>query len=195
VLAEPIVRLVYQRGEWTPHSTELTAQALLWFSFSLPFAGINLLQTRTFFSLQRPWLPTATATGSLVVNAAVSLALYKPLGIGGIVLGTAVSSAAMTVLQAAILRRLLGGLDLRRTLSAAVRIVMASALLGVVAYFSWRGLDGLLGRSLPAQVVSVGGGVLAGSAVYAAVVLAARIPEAHQIVALLGRRIRPRRGG
>jgi putative peptidoglycan lipid II flippase len=194
VLAEPIVRLVYQRGEWTPHSTELTAQALLWFSFSLPFAGINLLQTRTFFSLQRPWLPTATATGSLVVNAAVSLALYKPLGIGGIVLGTAVSSAAMTVLQAAILRRLLGGLDLRRTLSAAVRIVLASALLGVVAYFSWRGLDGLLGRSLPAQVVSVGGGVLAGSAVYAAVVLAARIPEAQQIVALLGRRIRPRRG-
>jgi putative peptidoglycan lipid II flippase len=193
VLAEPIVRLVYERGEWTPHSTRLTAEALLWFSFSLPFAGINLLQTRTFFSLQRPWLPTATALGSLVVNAAVSLALYKPLGIGGIVLGTAVSSAAMTVLQAAILRRLLGGLDLRRTLAAAAWILVAAALLGAVAYGAWWGLDRVLGRSLPAQIVSVGGGVLAGSAVYGAVVLAARIPEARQIVDLLARRMGPRR--
>jgi putative peptidoglycan lipid II flippase len=193
VLAEPIVRLVYERDAWTPDSTRLTAEALLWFSLSLPFAGINLLQTRTFFSLQRPWLPTATALGSLVVNAAVSLALYKPLGIGGIVLGTAVSSAAMTVLQATILRRLLGGLDLRRTLAAAVWILAASLLLGVVAYLVWRGLDGLLGRSLPAQVASVGGGVLAGSAVYAAVVLAARIPEARQIVDLFARRFGPRR--
>jgi putative peptidoglycan lipid II flippase len=187
-LAEPIVRLVYERGEWTPTSTRLTAEALLWFSFSLPFAGINLLQTRTFFSLQRPWLPTATALGSLVVNAAVSLALYKPLGIGGIVLGTAVSSAAMTVLQAAILRRLLGGLDLRRTLGAAAWIVAASALMGAVAYLVWSGLDGL-----PAQLASVGASVLAGSAVYGAIVLAARIPEARQIVDLFARRLRPRR--
>jgi putative peptidoglycan lipid II flippase len=193
VLAEPIVRLVYERDAWTPESTRLTAEALLWFSLSLPFAGINLLQTRTFFSLQRPWLPTASALGSLVVNAAVSLALYKPLGIGGIVLGTAVSSAAMTVLQATILRRLLGGLDLRRTLAAAVWILAASLLLGVVAYLVWRGLDGLLGRSLPAQVASVGGGVLAGSAVYAGVVLAARIPEARQIVDLFARRFGSRR--
>jgi putative peptidoglycan lipid II flippase len=189
-LAEPIVRLVYERGEWDAESTRLTSEALLWFSLSLPFAGINLLQTRTFFSLQRPWLPTATALGSLVVNAAVSLALYQPLGIGGIVLGTVASSAAMTVLQAVLLRRLLGGLDLRRTLSAVVRILAASVLLGVVAYLVWRGLDGLLGRSLPAQIASVGGGVLAGSIVYAAVVLAARIPEARQILDLFARRFR-----
>ena len=37
------------------------ATALFWFSFSLPFAGVNLLLTRTFFSLQRPWIPTALA--------------------------------------------------------------------------------------------------------------------------------------
>ena len=54
------------------------------FAFSLPFSGWNLLLTRTFFSLQRPWLPTALALGSRsIVNAAISLALYKPLGIAG----------------------------------------------------------------------------------------------------------------
>jgi putative peptidoglycan lipid II flippase len=192
VLAEPIVRLVYERGAWDARSTAATADALLWFSFSLPFAGINLLQTRAFFSLQRPWLPTATALGSLAVNAAVSLALYKPFGIAGIVLGTAVSSAAMTVLQATVLRRLLGGLDLARTLSAGVRILLASALLAAVAYGVHRGLDALLGQSLLAQLVSVGGALTAGAAVYVAAVLAAGIPEARQIVDLFARRLRRR---
>jgi putative peptidoglycan lipid II flippase len=188
-LSVPIVRLVYQRGEFDAESTTLTARALFWFSFSLPFAGINLLQTRTFFSLQRPWLPTATALGSLVVNAAVSLALYGPLGIAGIVLGTAVASAAMTVLQAAVLSRRLDGIDLARTLNAVLRIVAAAVALGLVAYGVWWAVDHALGRSLPAQIISVGAGLVAGSAVYAAIVLKAGIPEARQIADLLGRRL------
>jgi len=191
-LAVPIVRLVYQRGEWTAASTTLTAQALFWFSFSLPFAGINLLQTRTFFSLQRPWLPTATSLGSLVINAAVSIALYKPLGIAGIVLGTAVASAAMTLLQGTLLRRELGGLDVARTLTAAAKILAAAVALGLVAYGAWSGLDAALGRSLPAQVASVGLALIAGGAVYTAAVLAMRIPEARQIVDLFARRLRRR---
>jgi putative peptidoglycan lipid II flippase len=190
VLATPIVRLVYQRGEFDAESTRLTAEALFWFSFSLPFAGVNLLQTRSFFSLQKPWLPTATALGSLAVNAAVSLALYKPLGIAGLVLGTAVASAAMTLLQGTLLRRELGGIDLARTMNAVVKILAAAAVLGVVAYLVHRGLDSLLGRSLIAQIVSVGGALAAGAAVYGTIVLKAGIPEARQIVDLFARRLR-----
>jgi putative peptidoglycan lipid II flippase len=190
VLATPIVRLVYQRGEFDAESTRLTAEALFWFSFSLPFAGINLLQTRSFFSLQKPWLPTATALGSLVVNAAVSLALYKPLGIAGIVLGTAVASAAMTLLQGTLLRRELGGIDLARTMNAVMKILLAAAVLGAVTYLVHRGLDSLLGRSLVAQIVSVGAALAAGAAVYGVIVLKAGIPEARQIVDLFTRRLR-----
>jgi putative peptidoglycan lipid II flippase len=188
-LSVPIVRLVFEHGRWDATATANTAEALFWFSFSLPFAGINLLQTRTFFSLQQPWLPTATSLASLVVNAAASLALYRPLGIAGIVIGTAISSLAMTIFQAVALRRRLGGLDLRRTITVFAKIVAASALLGVVAYGVWWGLDQALGRSLPGQIVSVGVAIAAGAAVYAAAVLSAGIPEARQIADLLGRRL------
>jgi putative peptidoglycan lipid II flippase len=78
VLATPIVRLIYQHGAFGTTSTDQVSTALLWFSFSLPFAGVNLLLTRAFFSLQRPWIPPGLAAGNLVINAAVSLALYKP---------------------------------------------------------------------------------------------------------------------
>src|SRR4030095_15890556 len=82
VLSEPMVRLVFQRGEFTPDQTTLVATALFWFAFSLPSNGLFLLLTRTFFSLQRPWVPTAIAAGNLAVTALGSLALYH-LGVGG----------------------------------------------------------------------------------------------------------------
>jgi putative peptidoglycan lipid II flippase len=187
-IPEPIARLVYERGEFDAESTQQVAEALFWFSFALPFSGFNLLLTRTFFSLQSPWTPTALAGVTLVVNAAVSAALYEPLGIGGVVLGTVVATAGMTAGQAYFLRDRLHGLELATTARTAAQITAAAALLGGVAYAAWWALDEALGRSLAAQLVSVGGALLLGSAVYAAVVLALRIPEARQILALLRRR-------
>jgi putative peptidoglycan lipid II flippase len=189
-LPEPITRLVYERGAFNAASTSQTAEALFWFSFSLPFSGFNLLLTRTFFSLQRPWTPTALAGMTLVINLVVSGALYGPLGIGGVVIGTAVATAAMTVGQAFFLRRRIGGLELPATINATVKIVFASAVLGGVAYGVWYGLDQALGRSLLAQLISVGGAITLASAVYAALVLALRVPEARQIVDLFAQRFR-----
>jgi putative peptidoglycan lipid II flippase len=187
VLAEPITRLVYERGEFDARSTEQAAEALLWFSFSLPFSGLNLLLTRTFFSLQRPWTPTALAGVTLLVNTAVSAALYQPLGIGGVVAGTVVATAAMTYGQARYLRRHTGGLDLRRTLRTAAVVTAGSAVLGGVAYAVWSLLDDLLGRTLLGQVVSVGGALILGAAAYAAVIAAGRVQEWQLLAARLRR--------
>ena len=191
VLATPIVRLVYERGDFGPHSTELVSSALFWFSFSLPFAGVNLLLTRTFFSLQRPWIPTALAIGNMAIDVAVSVALYEPLGIPGLVLGTVAGNVAMTLGQTWRLRdQLEGSLEGRRTLIAVLQMTAASALLGLVSYGVWWGLDQALGRSLLAQIVSVGAALAAGVTVYVAAVLALRIPEAQQIRTLVAGRLK-----
>src|SRR3954447_2556629 len=190
VLPVPITRLVYQRGEFDAESTKQVAEALFWFSFSLPFSGFNLLLTRTFFSLQKPWTPTALAGVTLTINVIVSASLYGPFGIGGVVLGTVVSTMAMTVGQATFLRHKTGGLELPRTINTTIKIIIASAILGVVAYGTWYLLDEALGRSLLAQLISVGGAITLGSVVYAGVVLAMRVPEARQIVDLFARRFR-----
>jgi len=190
VLAEPITRLIYERGEFDSASTDLVAEALFWFSFSLPFAGANLLLTRTFFSLQRPWLPTKLGAASLLLNFVVALALYRPFGIAGIVFGTAIASAAMTFGQAWYLRRELSGrLEGRETTVALVGIVVASGFLAVTAYLAWALLDDMLGRSLVAQIISVCGGLGIGAVVYGALVLWMGVPEAQQIRSLVTARL------
>jgi putative peptidoglycan lipid II flippase len=192
-LSTPIVRLVYQHGEFGADSTDLVAEALFWFAFALPLNGVSLLLTRTFFSLQQPWLTTALAAGSVALNGAVSLALYRPLDIAGLVIGTVVGNLALVLGQAAVLRRELDGIEGRQTLLAAAQITAASALMAGLAYGIWRGLDELLGRAVIAQVASVGVAIAVGLAVYAALVLALRIPEAGQIRDLLTSRLRRQR--
>jgi putative peptidoglycan lipid II flippase len=190
VLAEPITRLVYERGEFDAAATDLVKTAMIWWSISLPFQGVSLLFSRTFFSLQKPWATTALAGVNMAVNAVVALALYKPFGIAGIVIGTVAGTLVMTIAQGWLLRGELGGVDAGRSLAAALRMVVAAALLAGVSYGGWYGLDEALGRSLPAQVAAVGTAIAAGLGVYAGAVWALRVPEARQILSMLlgGRR-------
>ena len=123
VLSEPMVRVVYERGEFGAGATDLVSEALFWFAFSLPFNGLFLLLTRTFFSLQRPWVPTAIAAGNLAITAAAAFALYGPFGVGGIVAGTAIATAASVVAQAVILRGALGRLELGRLAWTTIRVL------------------------------------------------------------------------
>ena len=62
-LATPIVRLVYQHGEFTSDQTVVVAQCLAAFSLGLAFNGAQLMLNRSFFSLQSPWVPTSVALG------------------------------------------------------------------------------------------------------------------------------------
>ena len=80
--------------------------------------------------------------------------------------------------------------ELGTTLRTSAKILLAAVALGLVAYTVWYGLDQALGRSLAAQIVAVGAAIAIGSAVYAAIVLALRIPEAHQIRDLFTARLR-----
>jgi putative peptidoglycan lipid II flippase len=190
VLATPIVRLVYQHGTFGTHSTRLVAEALFWFAFSLPFAGVNLLLTRTFFALQRPWIPTRLAAMNMIVDAIVSIALYKPLGIAGLVIGTAAANAVMTVLQLHRLRVGFNGrLEGAQTLKITVRILIATVIMAALARGVWVLLNGLLGASLLAQILSVGIAVAIAFAFYGKAMLTMRVPEARQIQFLVLQRV------
>ena len=187
VLSEPMVRLVYERGEFDSAQTELVAEALFWFAFALPFNGLFLLMTRTFFSLQRPWLPTAISVANLAITAVAALLLYEPYGVGGIVAATAIATAASVFAQAAILRSTLGRLELGRLTWTSIRLLAAAAALGGASYGVWRLLDEALGRGLAAQITSLGVALAVGAVVYGVAITVLRVPEAAQLRRLLRR--------
>jgi putative peptidoglycan lipid II flippase len=187
VLAAPIVRILLQHGKWSPHATTVTAGALAAFSAGLVFNGAMLLLNRSFFSLQENWTPTIVALANLFVNALLDLVFYH-LGTWGIPLSTAVVNLAGTAALLMLLRRRLGRLDGAAITSSVLRIAVASAGVAVVAWVVWDLLDRVLGRSLPAQVVSLGAALAASGVVYLILCRLLKVREL-QALAMLRRRI------
>jgi putative peptidoglycan lipid II flippase len=187
VLAEPVTRLVFQRGEFGPGSTALTSEALVFFAIGLAFNGASLLVIRAFFSMQMPWLPTKVALLGVAINVALDAALYRPLGTGGIPLATSIASIVTFLVMLRLLDRELGGLHGAWVLDGAARSLVASGVSALLAWSSWYVLDGALGRSLPAQLVSVG---VAATAAVAAHLAAAQALEMREL-GMLSRLRRP----
>ena len=188
VLAEPIVRLIYQRGQFGPHQTHVVAGALAAFAAGLTFNGTMLMLNRAFFSLQSPWTPTAVAFGNLGLNAALDGVFYR-FGTWGIPLSTTLVNIAGTAALLELLRRRLGGMELARTARAFVLITIASTVLAGVSYGLWRLLDEAFGRSLGAQIVSLGAALVAGFGAYA---ISCRLLGVRELEALLSLRSRRR---
>ena len=181
VLATPIVRLLYQHQNFVAKDTPIVAACLAAFALGLTFNGTMLMLNRGFFSLQSPWIPSWVAAGNLGLNAVLDAVFYR-FGIWGIPLSTSLVNIAGTAALLYFFRRRVGGFELRDTARTFALVVVASAVLAAVAWWVWHLLDSGLGRSLPAQIVSLGAGLALG---YAAFFGACRLLGVQELDTLL----------
>jgi len=187
VLATPIVRLLYQHQNFTAADTPIVAACLAAFALGLTFNGTMLMLNRGFFSLQSPWIPSWVAFGNLGLNAVLDAVFYR-FGIWGIPLSTSLVNIAGTWALLVLFRRRMAGFEIGETARSFGLVCLASAVLAGVGWGVWRLLDSGLGQSLPAQIVSLGAGLVLG---YAAFFGACRLLGVRELETLL--RLRRRR--
>jgi putative peptidoglycan lipid II flippase len=183
VLATPIVRLLYQHGNFGPKDTPIVAASLAAFALGLTFNGTMLMLNRGFFSLQSPWIPSWVALGNLGVNAVLDAVFYR-FGIWGIPLSTSLVNIAGTAALLYFFRRRMGGFGLRETARSFGLVCLASALLAGVGWGIWHLLDSGLGQSLPAQIVSLGAGLVLGYAAFFGACKLLRVRELETLLRL-----------
>ena len=180
MLAQPIVRLLYERGAFTADNTVVVAQCLAAFSLGLMFNGWVLMLSRGFYSLQRNWVPTTVALGTVGLNAVLDAFLYR-VGVWGIPLATSLVNIVGVALLLVAMRRRPGLSSPRLVAGSIARILVASGIAAAVAYGAWWLVDDVAGRDLWAQIVSLSIGLAAGGAVYLG---AARLLGVRELEAL-----------
>lgn len=131
-MAEPIVRVLFERGLFDAVATGQTAQALIAFSTGLPaYVLIRVLQPG-FFAREDTITPTIFAGVSVVVNIGVSLWLFPTLFHVGIAIATA-ASAWVNVLMLAVTLAIRGHFSLSRAQWwGHAMILLISAMMGLV---------------------------------------------------------------
>ena len=132
LLGMPIIRLLFQRGEFNEYSTYITQSALFFYSFGLfAYSGVKLLVT-CFYSMHDTRTPVKTAFIAVVINIILILVLMWPLKLGGIALATSISATFNFVALYILLKKRLGRLHTKEVLNSFMRILLSSIVMGIV---------------------------------------------------------------
>jgi len=191
-LAGPIVRLLFQRGEFGAEDATFTAQALLGYAVGLPAFSATRIAAQTFYALGDIRTPVYVGFVSVAANIALALLLMWPLKHVGLSLASSLSSYVNLLGLCWILGRRRGLLEGRELGASFARTLVASAaLLGWCLWFGRR-LDG---AHAPAGWTALV--LLSGVLVYAGASALLRAPELGALLGMLRRRRRslPSRGG
>ncbi|SEP58908.1 putative peptidoglycan lipid II flippase [Devosia sp. YR412] len=133
-MAEPIVRVLFERGAFNALATQHTAQALIAFSAGLPaYVLIRVLQPG-YFAREDTVTPTIFAGSSVVANIGLSLLLFPTYLHVGIAVATA-ASAWLNAILLAVFLALRGHFKLTRTeWIKHLLILVISGVMGAVLY-------------------------------------------------------------
>ena len=167
VLAPLIVRVLFERGMFQATSTEMTAQALMFYSAGLwAFSGIRVV-VAGFYGLQDTRTPVKAAVLALLVHVGCSLALMGPLRHGGLALALSIASTAQLLFLGLVLRSRIHGLEGRRLLrSVGVSLVSAGAMSALLLWLYRVRWDPGPGTGLGELVLGLAGLVGLGALVY-----------------------------
>jgi putative peptidoglycan lipid II flippase len=191
ILAEPIVRLLFERGRFDPGSTAEVSLALACLAPGLvAFSSVNIL-ARAFYALGDTRTPMLISVFCLATNLVLVLVLVEPFRAAGLGVANSLTSFLNLGLLTHGLRRKLGRLDFGELRNSLYAIAGAALLAGFTAWGVSRAWQHVLGHgSLLLRAGAVFVPMTAAGVVYVAITLWTKVPAARDIIELVGRRFR-----
>lgn len=165
VLAGPLIGMLFERGEFTPASTNITALVLRLYLVGIPFAAVDLLLVFAFYARKDTLTPALVGLFSLLCYMGIALLLQDQYGFYGLMVADSMKFLIHVTISLILLRRRIGGMGGQRLLITTVKVVLASTLMGLLAYLAMRVLtatrepQGLLDRAILVFIPSAIGGL------------------------------------
>jgi len=184
--SEPIVRLLFQRGQFNLGSTLLTSSALFYYSMGALFYALNYVVIKVYYSLQDAKTPLVIFSVSLAINILAGLLLRKQMLAGGVALARSISDFTVFFLLMVILMRKFPALNFKGAARNLISIT-AAALLSI-------GVSFIVYSVMPGQgigggdLVKLGAALTAFTLTYAGTSLAAGIEEIQSIKRMIAKR-------
>ena len=188
LLRTPLVQLLYQRGEFSSHSTELVSWALLWYAAGLVGHALVEILSRAFYALHDTRTPVTVGVIAMGLNVGFSFAfsaLFERVGWlphGGLALANSLATALESVVLVVLMRKRLKGLEGGYVWKGVGISVLGTALMGAIVV----GWTALIGEG--SRLLVVFGALGLGVAAYGGLMWALKMPELMGMVrALVGK--------
>jgi putative peptidoglycan lipid II flippase len=189
LLARPIIAMLYQRGEFTAVTTEMTAWALTWFAAGLLGHSVMEVLTRAFYAQHDTKTPVIIGTIAMGLNVVFSFAfarMFSRIGWmphGGLALANSLATALEATALFIVMRARLNGIEGKYIARGFAACALASLGMGVGLWL-WTQATGDLTRWIVAL-----GGVTLGGTIYGIGVFLLRVPEIQILMNGIMRRV------
>ena len=191
LLREPLISLLYQRGEFDGHAVQLVAWALLWYAAGLVGHSVMEVLTRAFYAqhdTKTPVMIGSIAMGLNVVFSFMFARLFSQIGWmphGGLALANSLATALEATALFIFMRRRLNGIEGSYIARGFIASGFAALGMGTGLWF-WIQSTGSLSRW-----VVVPGGVALGAVIYGFAITVLRVPEIQSAIRFVARRVKP----
>ncbi len=135
VLAQPIVSLLYEHGAFTSVDTFWTSTAMRFYLIGLPFAAIDQPLVFAFYSRKNTLAPNLVAFAGVAIYIVVASVLRSTLGMIGLVIANSAQLTGHALIMLWLTQTRLGDIWRRGLAGFLFRVSLASAAMGVLAFF------------------------------------------------------------
>jgi len=181
-LAQPIIGLIYQHGQFTAVDTQQTAAALALYSLGLvAFAGVKII-VPVYYALDDTRIPVLGSFVTVAANLFIINLTLAALQHRAIALSTSLSLIVKFFFLAAVLYRKLSGFKMRDLMLTFIKVAGASLIMGLAVSWLHPHTTAWLGSSLAGKALGLAGVIGIGLGLYAAMVSQLQIPEFQELV-------------
>ena len=164
ILSDPLIRLVYQRGQVDHESAGLIIQAMSYYSIGIIGLGFQTVASRGLYAIKDGKTPLVSGILLIIMNGLLSYALLPALNVGGPALASSISITVAAVLMLAVLYRGNKRVIDKKMLRDGVFVIIASVIMGLLVFklYGFAAVllpDNFLGQAA-ALLISVAVGVL-----------------------------------
>lgn len=190
VLAEPVVRVVFERGAFNSEATNMTAIALACYSFGMIGFGLREILSKVFYSLQDTKIPMFNGALAMVMNIILNIVFIKFLGHAGLALATSISSIICIILLFNSLKKKIGYFGQDKILNTLIKSLIAAIVMGFVTNKVYKLTIGILGLGFIKEAIVLFVAIGIGAITYGVIVILLKVEEIDIIINMIKKKLK-----
>lgn len=161
LISDDIIKIIYERGEFTAHSTMLTSQALLYYAIGMIGYGLMEVLNKAFYAMQDSKTPMKISITAIALNLALSITLVRIMGYTGLPLAASITSVIIGILMVAIINKKIPGIVEKDDIKELAKVLISATVMGLLIIVLKNVIIGnTLMKTILRVVVSVGAGII-----------------------------------
>ncbi len=182
VLATPIVKILFQRGEFDDKAVKMTAIALIMYSIGMVAFGLRDILGKVFYSLQDTKTPMINGAMAMIMNMVLNIVLVKYLQLAGLALATSISAIICILLLFRSLKKKIEYFGQDKIIKTTMKAIVSAAFMGFITNFAYDTISNILDGGFIQEIASLSLSITIGVIIYIVLIVIFKVNETEIIL-------------